>query len=196
MRSADRWLGWHKGVQFRRLHLIGNNTRFLILPEGQGVKNLGSYVLGRNLRRLSEDWEQTWGHRLELAEVDPKRYQGTVYLASNWKRVGRTRGYGRSNGTWTERHGERKEMLLYPLREDARERLRDPEDRREWGCRGVAVDYGKGELQSLRRQLEGVEDFRRAQGRKHRMAAVVSICVLARLAGKVGPRRRHGLRSH
>ena len=185
----DRWLGWHKGVQFRRLHLIGNNTRFLILPEGQGVKNLGSHVLGRNLRRLSEDWEQTWGHRLELAEtfVDPKRYQGTVYLASNWKRVGRTRGYGRSNGSWTERHGERKEMLLYPLREDARERLRDPEDRREWSCRGVAVDYGKGELQSLRRQLEGVEDFRRAQGRKHRMAAVVSICVLARLAGKVGP---------
>ena len=39
----------------------------------------------------------------------------------------------------------------------------------------------------MRRQLEGVEDFRRAQGRKHRMAAVVSICVLARLAGKVGP---------
>ena len=181
--SAVGTAGLAQGGAVSPAHLIGNNTRFLILPEGQGESTYWAAIYGGE-RGLGADL-----HRLELAEtfVDPKRYQGTVYLASNWKRVGRTRGYGRSNGTWTERHGERKEMLLYPLREDARERLRDPEDRREWGCRGVAVDYGKGELQSLRRQLEGVEDFRRAQGRKHRMAAVVSICVLARLAGKVGP---------
>ena len=42
----DRWLGWHRSVQFRRLHLIGNNTRFLILPEAAGIANLASRVLG------------------------------------------------------------------------------------------------------------------------------------------------------
>ena len=29
-RPRDRWLGWHKAVQFRRLHLIGNNTRYAL----------------------------------------------------------------------------------------------------------------------------------------------------------------------
>ena len=26
-RPRDQWLGWHKAVQFRRLHLCANNTR-------------------------------------------------------------------------------------------------------------------------------------------------------------------------
>ena len=82
-RPRDRWLGWHKAVQFRRLHLIANNTRFLVLPEGAGVQHLASRVLGLNLRRLSQDWQQRWGHPIELAEtfVDPQLYRGTVYLA-------------------------------------------------------------------------------------------------------------------
>ena len=62
-------MGWHRSVQFRRLHLIGNNTRFLILPEAQGIRNLASRVLGRSLRRVSADWEAGYGHPLELAET-------------------------------------------------------------------------------------------------------------------------------
>ncbi len=90
----DRWLGWPRGLQFKRLHLIANNTRYLLLPAGQGEKNLGSRVLGANLRRLSEDWEAAWGHPLELAEtfVDIQRYKGTVYLAANWRELGLTQG--------------------------------------------------------------------------------------------------------
>ena len=49
----DRWLGWPKHLQFQRLHLIANNTRFLILPGVSGTRNLGSLALGANLRRLS-----------------------------------------------------------------------------------------------------------------------------------------------
>ena len=66
---CERWVGWHRSVQFRRLHLIGNNTRFLILPEAQGIRNLASRVLGRSLRRVSADWEAGYGHPLELAEA-------------------------------------------------------------------------------------------------------------------------------
>ena len=89
-KPRDQWLGWSKEIQFQRLHLIGNNTRFLILPAAQGCPNLGSYVLGANLKRLSADWQAEWGHPLELAEsfVDPSRFQGTVYKAANWLELG------------------------------------------------------------------------------------------------------------
>ena len=47
----DWRLGWHRSVQFRRLHLIGNNTRFLVLPEALGIANLASQVLHFMMRR-------------------------------------------------------------------------------------------------------------------------------------------------
>ena len=33
--ARDRWIGWDYGVQFGRLHLVTNNSRFLILPGGE-----------------------------------------------------------------------------------------------------------------------------------------------------------------
>ena len=100
----DPWLGWSKELQFQRLHLIGNNTRFLILPVAQGCRNLGSSSLGANLQRLSADWQAEWGHPLERAEsfVDPSRFEGTVSKAANWLEVGRSRGYARSNGQYAD----------------------------------------------------------------------------------------------
>ena len=41
-------------------------------------------------------------------------------------------------------------------------------------------------LPSLLEELQRVPDFRHAQGRRHKLATVLAICVLARLAGKVG----------
>ncbi|MCY4356016.1 MAG: hypothetical protein OXD01_00655 [Gammaproteobacteria bacterium] len=38
------------------MHLIGNNTRFLILPAASDIANLASHMLGRNTRRLSAEW--------------------------------------------------------------------------------------------------------------------------------------------
>ena len=189
-RPRDRWLGWHKAVQFRRLHLIANNTRFLVLPAGTGVKCLASRVLGMNLRRLSRDWQQHWGHALELAEtfVDPQKYRGTVYLAANWIRLGLSQGYARSNGQYTRKHGQRKQMLVYPLRAGARARLADPSERPEWACGPVDIRYPAAELRSLRAQLEEVEDYRSAHGKRHPLAVVLALLVLAKLAGWTGGR--------
>ena len=159
----DRWLGWHRSVQFRRLHLIGNNTRFLILPQAQGIANLASRVLGRSLRRVSADWEAAYGHRLELAEtfVDPARFHGGAYDASNWVRVGRTKGSARHNGAYTDPHAVPKEMFVRPLRVDARERLAAPVEREEWTCRATPVRYTREELRSLRELFAEMPDCRR-----------------------------------
>ena len=185
----DRWLGWHRSVQFRRLHLIGNNTRFLVLPAAQGIARLGSRVLGRSLRRLSADWAAAYGHPLELAEtfVDPSRFHGGVYDASNWVRVGRTKGFARHNGAYTDPHEVPKEMFVRPLRRDARARLADPADRAAWACRATPVNYTKAELCSLRDLFAALPDARRGQGRKHSLATVLSVCALAWLSGQRGP---------
>ena len=158
----DKWIGWDKGVQMPRLHLCANNTRFLILPAAAGVKNLGSYVLGANLRRLSADWERNWGHPLLLAEafVEMRRYKGSVYLAANWIPVGVTKGYARSNGKYTNKHGVKKKMLVYPLQAGARELLRDPQERAEWNCEAVRVQYSQAELAALDLQAPDLEAVR------------------------------------
>ena len=186
----DEWIGWHKALQMRRLHLCANNAHFLILPAAAGVKNLGSYVLGANLRRLSADWERNWGHPLLLAEafVEMRRYKGSVYLAANWIPVGVTKGYARSNGKYTNKHGVKKKMLVDPLQAGARELLRDPQERAEWHCEAVRVQYSQAELASLRELLEEVPDARKARGLRHPLGAVLALLVLAKLAGRHGGR--------
>ena len=176
----------------RHLHLCANNTCFLILDAAAGVQNLGSYVLGANLRRLSADWQQSRGHPLLLAEalVEVGRYKGSVYLAANWSdiAVGVTKGYARSNGKYTNKHGVKKKMLVYPLQADARELLRDPQDRPEWHREQVRVQYSQAELASLRELLEEVPDARKARGLRHPLGAVLALLVLAKLAGRHGGR--------
>ena len=56
--ARDRWIGWSAEQQFRRLHLIANNSRFVILTP-ERVPNLASRVLGLSLRRLSADMHRT-----------------------------------------------------------------------------------------------------------------------------------------
>lgn len=66
--SRDDWIGWSPTLQWQRLALIANNSRFLILP-GQRVKNLASRILGLNLACLSQDWLRVHGHPLILEET-------------------------------------------------------------------------------------------------------------------------------
>jgi len=56
----DAWIGWDAALKARRLHLVANNLRFLILPGGQ-IPNLASKVLALTCRRLSADWQRRYG---------------------------------------------------------------------------------------------------------------------------------------
>ena len=117
-------------------------------PRTQWVSSHGLWKF-----RLSDDWEAAHGHPLELAEtfVDPERFRGTCYAASNWVRVGRTKGFARHNGSYTDPHAAPKEMFVRALRADARERLSDPADRPEWTCRATPVKYARGVARAARR---------------------------------------------
>jgi hypothetical protein len=111
----DRWIGWSEPQRQRRLPLVVNNDRFVVLPWVQ-VAHLASFFLGRVLRRLAADWKAVYSQRVVLAEsfVDTERFEGVCYAASNWKRVGQTQGRGR-NDRFTQRALSVKAIWLHPL---------------------------------------------------------------------------------
>ncbi|MFM7214931.1 MAG: Druantia anti-phage system protein DruA [Verrucomicrobiota bacterium] len=78
-KHRDRWIGWTRAQRDRRLSLVANNSRFLILPDAH-QPNLGSRVLSLALDRLSSDWQARYAHPVLVVEtfVDPEQFQGTV----------------------------------------------------------------------------------------------------------------------
>ena len=86
LRHRDAWIGWTDEQRRRRLQLVVNNARFLLLPE-RTVPNLGSAILKGINARLSADWQERYGHPVLVVEtfVDPSRFSGTVYTAAGWK---------------------------------------------------------------------------------------------------------------
>jgi len=123
VKGRDRFIGWDEETKRKNLHLIANNTRFL-LPEWVRVKHLASRVLALNLRRLSADWQTIYGHPIYLAEtfVDISRFEGTCYRAANWVLVGQTKGSAKKGNAYLY-HGQPKAIYLYPLHRHFRRRL-------------------------------------------------------------------------
>ena len=80
-RPRDQWIGWKQKLQFIRLHLIANNTRFVILGTLCCFPNLASFALAAMSQRLSTDWSEAYGHSLILAEtfVDSFRFWGHMF---------------------------------------------------------------------------------------------------------------------
>jgi hypothetical protein len=121
--ERDRFVGWERCVRERRLHLVANNHRFLILPWVR-VAHLASHLLGAVARRISADAEQRYGHPLYLLEsfVEQGRFAGTCYRAANWQALGTTQGRSRNDRDGRTRVAP-KAVFVYPLRADFRQRL-------------------------------------------------------------------------
>jgi hypothetical protein len=128
MAPRDAWIGWMDEQRRRNLQYVVCQSRFLIFP-WVSLKGLGSKTLSMAARQLPEDWERCYGYRPMLLEtlVDSSRYKGTVYRASNWIYLGKTRGRGRMD-RMNARDGQAiKDIYVYPLCRNARERLcQDP----------------------------------------------------------------------
>jgi len=118
--ERDRWIGWSENSRLRNLGRVVNNTRFVIFPWVK-VKNLASHILGQAVRRIEEDWQERWSYRPVLLEtfVDPRYFDGTCYLAANWRYLGMTTGEGlvRKGRSYTT---SPKKILVKPLSADFR----------------------------------------------------------------------------
>jgi hypothetical protein len=188
-KSRDSWINWDESLRIKRLKYIANNFRFLIFPWIR-VKNLATRVLSLNLKRLSSDWEDFYGHEIIMAEtfVDTNRFFGTCYKASNWIALGETMGYGRNNGRYYY-HGIKKRIFIYPMIKDASKILSESliEDSKEEEKMGR--DWKKLNLKErtgLFEVLAAVPDPRKDRGKRHPLRLILSISVCAALSGAKG----------
>ena len=187
--ARDRWIGWSAEQQFRRLHLIANNSRFVILTP-ERVPNLASRVLGLSLRRLSADIQAVHGYPALLAEtfVDVSRFAGTCYRAANWRSLGVTRGFARDPGAaprWRH-HGQPKEVFVFELTDGAPEALSRVEMPANWSAEQHTEPMAAPRLRSLFECLGEVPEYRHARGKRYALNTILTLAVAARLAGYRG----------
>ena len=185
--ARDRWIGWDFRQRYRRLKLVANNSRFLILPDGH-APNLGSRVLGLCQRRVERDWKETFGHGLLLLEtfVDPQRFRGTVYRAANWIEVGNTRGFRRTRAGYSASPESPKIVFVQPLRSDARGLLCSPTLPPPYQIGESKIMLSAAQMESLPSFFAEIPDPRRAEGKRHRLPTVLAIAAGAVLCGMRG----------
>jgi len=185
--ARDRWISWDLRHQYDRLHLIGNNARFLILP-GAHYPNLASRVLSLCERRISADWQAYFGHPLWLLEtfVDPRFFHGTSYRAANWLYLGESRGFRRTREGYSNRAHTPKWVFVRPLVANARARLSHPflDPRYHHGAPKLMLNAEQ--MRSLPQFFTAIPDPRRAQGRRHPLPALLAIAAGAVLCGARG----------
>lgn len=187
LRARDEWIGWSEEQRRRRLPLIVNNCRFLLLPD-KTFPNLASRSLSLCLHRLSADWQARYGHPVVLVEtfVDPEQFCGTVYTASNWQELGQTDGFGRVRRDFYVEHNKPKRLFARELCKNARrslqadklkETLATVEAKTHPRCIQSPI-----EIRSLIEYLKSLPDYRRRIG-VYPLWTLVAICVLAHLCG-------------
>jgi hypothetical protein len=124
LKPRDRWIGWTGPQRHRRLSLVTNNSRFLLLPD-RSVPNLGTKVLRLTLDRLRTDWQARYAHPVVVVEtfVDPEEFCGTVYTANGWEELGQTDGWGRHRRDYYVKHDKPKRLFCRELVPNARRSL-------------------------------------------------------------------------
>ena len=124
MAARDRWIGWNDQQRKSNLQRIVNHSRFLILP-WVAVKGLASKILALNARQMPLDWETRYGCCPLLLEtlVHAVRFRRTCYRAANWTHIGKTTGRGRMDREHILDSRAIKDVNIYPLVRDARQRL-------------------------------------------------------------------------
>ena len=181
--DRDRYLGWNTYNSVCRLKHMAGNWRFLVLP-GVILKNLASKILALNLKRLSDDWIEKYGHPILLVEtfVNASSFKGTCYRANNWILVGKTKGYRKDHEGY-HYHGEEKLIFIKPLIKGAIIKLK--------GIRGERpmVDIDKLPIMGMNGLFElakKVPDGRSRSGQRHRAPGILVLAILAVLSGAKG----------
>ena len=121
--SRDRFIGWSAAVRKKNIHLIGYNSRFLLLPWVH-CSFLASHLLGKISKVVSADWQRVYNHPVYFVEtfVDTEKFKGTCYRAANWIYLGKTTGRGKDDQTHRANRSI-KAVWGYPLSKNFRELL-------------------------------------------------------------------------
>jgi hypothetical protein len=193
LKARDEFIGWSEEQRRKRLALLANNTRLLVLPECH-YPNLVSRFMKIILARISLDWQERWGHPLAAVEtfVDPQLYQGTAYKVSGWSQLGKTSGFKRSAVDFYESHDRPKQVWLRELVKKACVKLRAAQLPEEWAAVEAAVPprctAKAKEIASLRERLGFVPEFRRKQALGYPLAGMLALIAMAIFSGVVhGP---------
>jgi hypothetical protein len=187
LKAREAWIGWSEAQRRRRLGLVVNNSRFLILEQAH-YPNLASRVMRLCVERLSTDWVLRWGHPLLLAEsfVDAQVFRGTCYKVSGWQELGLTQGYGRSREDFYLKHDRPKQLWVRELRTGAREWLKARTLPPAYAGVEAKVapfcERSARELEAMRQFLGAVPDWRRKVG-DYGCAGLIALVACASLSG-------------
>lgn len=184
LKAREEWIGWSDKQKKRRLPLVVNNSRFLILKDFH-VPNLASRLMRLSLQRLNPDWRDHYAHEVLIAEtfVDQQFFSGTCYKASGWTLLGKTQGYKRSRRDYYQAHNQPKTLWVREMRPGARtilrgrnlpQALQSVEDAHPPQC-----DESPEQLKAMRVFFEGLTDWRTRRSPFPLSSLVaVSVCAL------------------
>lgn len=116
----DNYIGWDKELRIKNLGMLANNSRCCFIKDNMTLKNVGSMVLKQLEIYGGNRWKEKYEQDLVLLEtfVQPDRDEeyngqklrnGTIYKASNWIEVGKTKAILLRRGHLG--YGERKRVL-------------------------------------------------------------------------------------
>lgn len=120
LQCRDQWIGWSVKARGHNRGLVIGLARFLIRP-GLSWPNLASQCYGLVLPQVPVDWEQRYGVKPVLVEtyVDRDSHQGRSLSASNWRRLGESKGRGRDDPK-RQKAKSIKDVWVYELDPQAR----------------------------------------------------------------------------
>jgi hypothetical protein len=185
LKDREEWIGWSQRQKKRRLPLVVNNSRFLIL-EGFHVPNLASRLMRLCLQRLSQDWLNCYGHEVLVAEsfVDGEQRLGTCYKASGWTLLGKTKGFARVRQDFYLAHERPKQLWMRELRPGARTLLRGrnlPEAMGRLAAKHPPeCPQSPGQLQEMCRYFHTLQEWRKRKP-PYALSSLVTVAVCALL---------------
>ena len=160
LKGRENWIGWSARQRARRLSLVVNYSRFLVLSERLRYPNLASRVLGLS------------------------------YRACGFEAVGSTQGFGRSNRDFYLRHGQPKQLYVRELWPGARKLLCQSRWPEELAVHEVErtgpCPFRAPSLESLLDRLTALADARRGHGLRHRQRFVLACAAVSTLLGACG----------
>lgn len=193
LKGREDWIGWTVAQRLKRRKFVVQNSRYLLLTDRGKYPNLASRILGLCCRRLNQDWETAFGYPVLVVEsfVDPQRFSGACYRASNWELLGRTQGCRRHHRDFYLDDGYPKELWVRALDSKAKKWLSAetmPPQFEQHEDPAMYCIYTARQFKSLWTRLNELLDTRGRKGRLHGLASTLTICALATLCGARGTR--------